>query len=96
MKVRKISFLRDFSQKVHWQAAILRFIHHVPCLIFAVYVIFFVSVPALFRVTGAASHVAVFNWLEEQKTTSAIEEVGDHFKINSTGTTFEAIVRGPL
>ena len=26
-------------------------------------------------VSGASSHVAVFNWLEEQKTTSAIEEV---------------------
>ena len=26
-------------------------------------------------VLGASSHVAVFNWLEEQKTTSAIEEV---------------------
>ena len=25
--------------------------------------------------SGASSHVAVFNWLEEQKTTSAIEEV---------------------
>ena len=60
------------------------------------YVIFLILLLALFRVTGAASHVAVFNWLEEQKTTSAIEEVGDHFKINSTGTTFEAIVRGPL
>ena len=65
-------------------------------MIFAVHVIFFISVLVLFRVTGAASHVAVFNWLEEQKTTSAIEEVGDHFEIDSTGTTFKAIVQGPL
>ena len=46
--------------------------------------IFFISVLVLFRVTGAASHVAVFNWLEEQKTTSAIEEVRNHFESNVT------------
>ena len=43
------------------------------------YVIFLILLLALFRVAGAASHVAVFNWLEEQKTTSAIEEVGKYF-----------------
>ena len=43
-------------------------------------------------VLGASSHVAVFNWLEEQKTTSAIEEVANILESVETVNVFRVLL----